>query len=802
MLLVALFAAACGRQAESYTEADVYMVVGDTKQHQPNHITLFQEVLRNERQFYSQYRGFVYLNEFDCEYPTPTSIAIFDMNGNGIEEVIVNHQDIIKLVLHYHDGIVFGTEFGIRSMNEIMTDGRFFVSPGGAGNFGISELSIAEGVIDFVNIYTFDAFVADREYPYVHHFNVLNGISVSDEEFESWYAQVTARELIGWYSFTDESIENLAALITPRYVTKENDTNDNPQIIFTTTMRIHEDMPIFTFHRIIGEYIEDMQHEAWYEIPHPRKVTIIIEDEDGSTIQTIYGLTQTNSAAHGLIEHRELVFEDFTFNGFLDMRLLRHQDSAGGLLATEYFWLWDDVQYQFVLNEQLIELGYAAGLQVNQENRQIEIFNRDWPGPTWAYYEWVNGAFKLAGNTVTMRIHEEMPFFFITRRFGGYVTSPEMTLNERHVTISITDEYGTFIQEIDGVIQGGHADWMTVDVYSFNLQFDDLNFNGYLDMWFFTAINPGTASGAWAQYWLWDSDAQQFVKNEQLSEISCMAWLSANQDTQQVEVFSRGSGRGPWVTSYYKWNDGNLIPVAGTRDEWVHMQFVEPYITTIRWDFITGEVSMELDERNTYQPCYVITKTVDINPDMDFPTYKIRLEMWRLPDEYCEFGYEYEIAIIVHGKRKANNSQGWAHTFQDITGLRAGYGYGRWIEIDPENPLNLHFVDFNGDGYLDMALRRLPPQTGGMADDPHYFWLFNPDPDVPLWQGNFQRTYSLEHAASFGQIVEVDNGHVTIFEFSSVMYQYWGVYVYTDGEFVFDRIANAYRAGEFVGTND
>jgi len=118
MLLVALFVAACGRQAESYTEADVYISAGDTKQHQPNHITFFQDVLRNERQFYCQYRGFVYLNEFGSEYPTPTSIAIFDMNGDGIEEVIVNHQYIIKLVLHYHDGIVYGTEFGIRNCLE------------------------------------------------------------------------------------------------------------------------------------------------------------------------------------------------------------------------------------------------------------------------------------------------------------------------------------------------------------------------------------------------------------------------------------------------------------------------------------------------------------------------------------------------------------------------------------------------------------------------------------------------------------------------------------------------------------
>ena len=68
---------------------------------------------------------------------------------------------------------------------------------------------------------------------------------------------------------------------------------DELQNVRVVSMRIHPDLPEFTFTRIIGGY----------------------------------------------------------FDGYLDMRLMRWQDGAGGLLAHEYFWLWDVGKKLFVLNE-------------------------------------------------------------------------------------------------------------------------------------------------------------------------------------------------------------------------------------------------------------------------------------------------------------------------------------------------------------------------------------------------------------------------------------------------------------------
>jgi len=350
---------------------------------------------------------------------------------------------------------------------------------------------------------------------------------------------------------------------------------------------------------------------------------------------------------------------------------------------------------------------------------------------------------------------------------------------ERYVTIIIRDENGEMIQEIDGIVQGGQAGWALPRLDDwFGIEFDDFNFDGYLDMFMLSAINHGSARGAWAYFWLWNPETGQFEQNKRLSEISDFAWLETCHETHRIIVSSRGSGGGPWATHYYKYENGDFIVTSSVFSEWISRRFVPSYIQTTYSDYLRGKTIVETDPPNSL-PDYTIRKSVDINPNMDFPTHEVTLEMWRLPDgsDYRVFGYQYEIAIVIQQLNQYGQTLSW----QAITGLRAGYGYGRWIAPDLENPLNLHFADFNGDGYLDMALRRSPPMTGGMADDPHYFWLF--DPESPSWQGSFVRNYSLGHVASFGQVMSAENGYVTIFTWHAFT-SGWATYAYADGEFV------------------
>ena len=171
------------------------------------------------------------------------------------------------------------------------------------------------------------------------------------------------------------------------------------QIVFVTTQRIHESMPEFTFTRIVGGYFENY---LIYAFPFAVEVTIIIEDDNGNLIQIISGLSQSENFINS-----DLAFDDFNFDGYLDMRLKRWQDGAGGLLANEYFWLWNTDERQFILNEQLVEIGHAAGLNVNNNTQRITVRQRNGALSNHYFYEYIYGSFELVAHEYKSREYNE-----------------------------------------------------------------------------------------------------------------------------------------------------------------------------------------------------------------------------------------------------------------------------------------------------------------------------------------------------------------------------------------------------------
>jgi hypothetical protein len=134
---------------------------------------------------------------------------------------------------------------------------------------------------------------------------------------------------------------------------------------FISTMRLHDAMPALTFVRTVGDAVFAYDETQYYGFPNPLEVSIDIKDYEGHVIQFISGLTQNN-----LFQHNDIMFADYNFDGYLDMSLLRWQDSAGGILENRYFLLWDAGVSQFVLNEQLMDI-YHAGIYANQDTKQI-----------------------------------------------------------------------------------------------------------------------------------------------------------------------------------------------------------------------------------------------------------------------------------------------------------------------------------------------------------------------------------------------------------------------------------------------
>jgi len=163
-------------------------------------------------------------------------------------------------------------------------------------------------------------------------------------------------------------------------------TLPSESISFATTKSINHNMPHFTFVRIVGGYVCD---STVYDIPSAVDVSILVKDEEGKVIQIISGLSQSRGFINSNIE-----FADFNFDGYLDMRLIRWQDGAGGLLANEYFWLWDNEIFQFVLNEQLMKIDQAS-LITEPENQRVIARQRIDASSRLLFYEYYNGVFTL-----------------------------------------------------------------------------------------------------------------------------------------------------------------------------------------------------------------------------------------------------------------------------------------------------------------------------------------------------------------------------------------------------------------------
>jgi len=173
----------------------------DTAQDESHIFSMFKDILRNERPYLNADFEPIYFREFTREVEEglyvrpPRRIAVFDINGDGVPEVIVEVMGCLVLVMHYYNGEVYGNVHGCRNMEIIFTDGTIFMSANMTNSFSIGEL--------IINAASADILVAK-------HFDNVDG--------QDYHHITNERESITWYPFTQENIQNLAALITPRYI--------------------------------------------------------------------------------------------------------------------------------------------------------------------------------------------------------------------------------------------------------------------------------------------------------------------------------------------------------------------------------------------------------------------------------------------------------------------------------------------------------------------------------------------------------------------------------------------------------
>lgn len=94
----------------------------------------------------------------------------------------------------------------------------------------------------------------------------------------------------------------------------------------------------------------------------------------------------------------------------------------------------------------------------------------------------------------------------------------------------------------------------TFDAVTFHLHTElDANFDGYMDFSYMYAM--GNQPNYWF-LWIWDEDAGQFTEVPEYAEIS---EPRCNPETEIIDGWARHSGGGDGLTTFHRWEDGELV---------------------------------------------------------------------------------------------------------------------------------------------------------------------------------------------------------------------------------------------------
>ena len=141
---------------------------------------------------------------------------------------------------------------------------------------------------------------------------------------------------------------------------------------YAVTQRIHESLPEFTF-TVRGYDDGEIAGVSLIEI---------VGDGFSQRLDTDFELESW------ALERLALTFEDFTNDGFLDLRLQAIYNANG----PAQFWLWDKDENKFIENKQLQELNEGRyALSVDEDGRVFSAPQK-WEG---YYYEFRNDEFVL-----------------------------------------------------------------------------------------------------------------------------------------------------------------------------------------------------------------------------------------------------------------------------------------------------------------------------------------------------------------------------------------------------------------------
>ena len=151
---------------------------------------------------------------------------------------------------------------------------------------------------------------------------------------------------------------------------------------FTIVQEINDPNRPFTFH-FSDERV--CAYASGFLYGFSDMLSIYITDYDGNFIQHIEGIPfiPWMGSLH-------ISFEDFNFDGFLDMTIIEH---AGGVRggAPHHIWIWNNDMSKFIFSDELSEISRGRNLEINVGTKQVMAWFSSVTGRNYIFLEFIEG---------------------------------------------------------------------------------------------------------------------------------------------------------------------------------------------------------------------------------------------------------------------------------------------------------------------------------------------------------------------------------------------------------------------------
>ena len=579
-LFVILFLVACASSSgsDSYLETDAFVAINETEQYV---LESQYEIGDYEADLYElcPYCGSHYVHEL-LRQPTPP-INIREVEPFGLATHFLYQFEALHTVTYLQFETAQPSEIAI--WTDIPVFDFSFVSLDVAGHYwddyGQLIINTYEVLLTIPTLLPTDAVVLNLAF--AHYLLPHGAIIFTDEAGVQWRMFIIESMKGGCFPLYHLSLPH--EITTYSFNEKDEITAENT-FISTTIMRINENMPEFTLYRIASGIDEIVPSEqSWGGYYYPLfDVSIRIYDDNNILIQEITGLHQCTTPFNSI--HDDLMnpsFIDLNFDGYLDMRLFSvFQSERYPMWGSHYHWIWNSELGQFIFNEQLTDLLTSAYLWVDSENETVSYSWSESAGRRQVTHHvgYINGEFAIVR-------HEEMNWVQLYESHNGLfihadynvLTCPIGT-GKQFINITIYDGVGSHIkiQELQVTVYMGVSWTKEID---FHLA--DYNGDGYLDIAIRQEIG-GSMGNSPHYFWLWDTESQQFVFNETLTNLSGFSTITILPDGN-LQMFHRDGQWYLWLT--YQYIDGDFTLILSEEHDYYDIGYVEVTI----YDHISGE---------------------------------------------------------------------------------------------------------------------------------------------------------------------------------------------------------------------